>query len=253
METDDVLDSFARDIVLVKQVGVNPVIVHGGGPSINAMLAELGIVSEFVAGKRVTDEKTVEVVEMVLSGSINKKIVQAINRQGGKAVGISGKDGRLMTCRRAEPNLGFVGEPENVDAGILEALFDRGFIPVVAPLGAGESGETLNVNGDTAAGAIAVELRADRLLLLTDVEGVKDAAGELLTQISPDDLRRLIESGVVAGGMIPKAETAMRAVENGVRAAVVLDGRVENAVLLELFTQQGAGSLIRSQPARPVA
>ena len=253
MEAEDALDSFARDIVLMKQVGVNPVIVHGGGPKINAMLAELGIVSEFIAGKRITDEKTVEVVEMVLSGSINKRIVQAINKQGGKAAGISGKDGRLMICGRAQPELGFVGEPEEIDPGILQALFDKGFIPVVAPLASGRNGETLNVNGDTAAGAIAMALKADRLLLLTDVEGVKDENGNVLTQISPSELRRLTASGIVDGGMIPKTETAMRAVENGVRAAVILDGRAPNAVLLELFTNHGAGSLIRSKPARPIA
>ncbi len=240
------MDSFARDIVLLKQVGVNPVIVHGGGPMINAMLQRLGIESDFVDGKRVTDAATVEVVEMVLSGRINKGIVQAINRQGGKAVGLSGKDANLMICEAARPELGFVGEPVAVNPAILTALAESGHIPVVAPLGAGRQGETFNVNGDTAAGAIAAALKADRLLLLTDVAGVRDAAGEVLTSLTPAEVRALIADGTIAGGMIPKTETALRALEGGVRAAVILDGRAANAVLLELFTEHGAGSLIRA-------
>lgn len=246
MGDDDAMDSFARDIVLMKQVNLNPVIVHGGGPMINKMLDRLDIKSEFVNGKRISDEKTVEVVEMVLSGRINKKIVQAINGQGGKAVGLSGKDANLMVCEKAEPDMGFVGEPSEIDPGVLETLFAADFIPVVAPLGAGRNGETFNVNGDTAAGAIAAALNADRLLLLTDVAGVKDANGEVLTQMTPDNVLAMTKSGVIAGGMIPKTETALAAINGGVRAVVILDGRAPNACLLELFTEHGAGSLIRA-------
>ncbi len=242
----EMLDSFARDVALMKQVGVNPVVVHGGGPMINDMLARMGVKSEFVGGKRISDRRTVEIVEMVLSGSINKKIVQAINGQGGRAVGISGKDADLMICDLAVPDLGFVGEPAELNPKVLTTLFADNFIPVVAPLGAGRSGETLNVNGDTAAGAIAAALKADRLLLLTDVDGVLDGDGNLLTQLTPGEIAELTETGVLQGGMLPKTETAVKAVGNGVRAAVILNGRVRNAVLLELFTDHGAGSLIRA-------
>ncbi len=246
MGDDTAMNSFARDIVLMKQVGVNPVIVHGGGPMINGMLEQLGIESQFVNGKRVSDEKTVEVVEMVLSGLINKRIVQAINAQGGRAVGLSGKDASLMICQAADPELGFVGDPVEINPRVLTELSDSGYIPVVAPLGAGRAGETFNVNGDTAAGAIAGALRADRLLLLTDVAGVKDADGEVVTQLTPAQLRDMMKSGVISGGMIPKTETALKAMEGGVRAVVILDGRARNAVLLELFTEHGAGSLIKA-------
>lgn len=237
---------FARDIVLMRQVGLNPVIVHGGGPMINELLAKLEIKSEFVNGKRVTDAATMEVVEMVLSGTVNKRIVQAINDQGGKAVGISGKDGGLMTCDQTDPALGFVGTPAEMNPKVLHSLFDAGFIPVIAPLGAGRSGETFNVNGDTAAGAIAAALKADRLLLLTDVEGVKNANGEVLTQITAAQIRDLTADGTIAGGMIPKTETALYAIDGGVRAVVILDGRAPHACLLELFTEHGAGSMIRA-------
>ncbi len=246
MGDDTAMNSFARDIVLMKQVGVNPVIVHGGGPMINGMLDQLGIESQFVNGKRVSDEKTVEVVEMVLSGLINKRIVQAINAQGGRAVGLSGKDASLMICRAADPELGFVGDPVEINPRVLTELSDSGYIPVVAPLGAGRAGETFNVNGDTAAGAIAGALRADRLLLLTDVAGVKDADGEVVTQLTPAQLRDMMKTGAISGGMIPKTETALKAMEGGVRAVVILDGRARNAVLLELFTEHGAGSLIKA-------
>lgn len=246
MGDDDAMDSFARDIVLMQQVGVNPVIVHGGGPMINEMLDRLQIKSEFVNGKRVTDEATVRVVEMVLSGTVNKRIVQAINRQGGKAVGLSGKDANLITCTQTNPDLGFVGTPDEVNPAVLRQLFEAEMIPVVAPLGAGRDGETFNINGDTAAGAVAAALKADRLLLLTDVEGVKNAAGEVITELTIDYIRDLTEQGVIAGGMIPKTETAMAAIEGGVRAAVILDGRAPNACLLELFTAHGAGSIIRA-------
>ncbi|MCI5095828.1 MAG: acetylglutamate kinase [Rhodobacteraceae bacterium] len=246
MGSDEAMDSFARDIVLMQQVGVNPVIVHGGGPMINAMLGKLDIQSEFVNGKRVTDAATVEVVEMVLSGVVNKRIVQAINRQGGRAVGLSGKDANLITCDQTNPDLGFVGTPSKMDPKLLHTLFDNDMIPVIAPLGAGEQGETFNINGDTAAGAIAGALKADRLLLLTDVSGVKNADGEVVTELKADKIREMTRDGTIAGGMIPKTETALEAIDNGVRAVVILDGRAPNAVLLELFTEHGAGSLIRA-------
>ena len=246
MSTPEAMASFARDIVLMRQVGVNPVVVHGGGPMINEMLDKLGIESTFVRGKRVTDQATVEVVEMVLSGLVNKRIVQAINAEGGRAAGLSGKDGNLMVCDPAAPELGFVGEPSELDPSLLTTLMDAEVIPVIAPLGAGRDGQTLNVNGDTAAGAIAASLGADRLLLLTDVEGVKNTDGEVLTEMTPDQIRDLTKEGVIAGGMIPKTETALAAIDGGVRAVVILDGRAPNACLLELFTDHGAGSLIRA-------
>lgn len=245
MGSDENMDSFARDVVLMQQVGVNPVIIHGGGPMINAMLDRLDIKSEFVNGKRVTDQAVMNVVEMVLSGSVNKRIVQAINAQGGRAIGISGKDASLMICDYFDPELGFVGEPQQVNPEVLRNLADAGIIPVIAPIGMGRNGETFNVNGDTAAGAIAAALKADRLLLLTDVSGVKDADGAVLTALSAEQIRDLTKSGVIAGGMIPKTETALAALEGGVRAVVILDGRAPNACLLELFTEHGAGSLIR--------
>ena len=246
MGDDAAMDAFARDIMLLKQVNVHPVVVHGGGPMINDMLKRLDIKSEFVNGKRVTDEATVEVVEMVLSGVINKKIVQAINQRGGKAVGLSGKDANLMICEKATPDLGLVGDPVEVRAGVLSDLAKAGYIPVVAPLGTGRNGETFNVNGDTAAGAIAAGMKADRLLLLTDVAGVKNKDGEVLTRLTPDDVVRLTEEGVISGGMIPKTETALAAINGGVRAVVILDGRAPHAVLLELYTEHGAGTLIRA-------
>ena len=246
MGDDEEMASFARDIVLMRQVGVKPVVVHGGGPMINAMLDRLQIKSEFVNGKRVTDAATVEVVEMVLSGAVNKRIVQAINAEGGKAVGLSGKDAGLVTCDQTNPDLGFVGTPVDVNVSILRDLAAAEAIPVIAPLGAGRNGETYNINGDTMAGAIAAGLKADRLLLLTDVEGVKNADGAVLTQLTPTQIRDMTASGVIAGGMIPKTETALAAIEGGVRAVVILDGRAPNACLLELYTDHGAGSLIRA-------
>jgi acetylglutamate kinase len=240
------MESFARDIVLMQQVGVNPVIVHGGGPMINAMLDKLGIASEFVNGKRVTDAATMEVVEMVLSGNINKQIVQAINAQSGKAIGLSGKDANLMICDYADPALGFVGQPTEVNPAVLRELAAAGIIPVIAPIGAGKNGETFNVNGDTAAGAIAAALKADRLLLLTDVAGVKGADDQVLTALSAYQVRQMITDGTITGGMIPKTETALAALAGGVRAVVIIDGRAPNACLLELFTEHGAGSLIRA-------
>lgn len=253
MGDDEAMARFARDIVLMKQCNLHPVLVHGGGPMINQMLERLSIKSDFVAGKRVTDAATMEVVEMVLSGSVNKRIVQAINDEGGKAVGLSGKDARLIICEKAmgqdadgnPVDLGFVGNPVKVNPGVLDTLVQGGFIPVVAPLGIGDKGQSFNINGDTAAGAVAAAMHADRLLLLTDVAGVKNAEGEVITQLSADDVRRLTTEGVIAGGMIPKTETALNALEGGARAVVIIDGRAPHACLLELFTEHGAGSLIR--------
>ncbi|WP_417722199.1 acetylglutamate kinase [Salipiger sp.] len=249
----DAMAEFARDVVLMRQVGVNPVVVHGGGPMINDMLKKLGIESRFVRGKRVTDQATVEVVEMVLTGLVNKRIVQAIMDEGGRAVGLSGKDDDLIVCEADDPELGFVGKPVECNVQVLRDLFTAGIIPVVAPVATGmDYLETFNVNGDTAAGALAGALKADRLLLLTDVSGVKNAAGEIVTQMTPEDVRAMIADGTIAGGMIPKTETALKAVEEGVRAVVILDGRVPNACLLELFTEHGAGSLIRRADLPPV-
>ena len=237
---------FARDIVLMKQVGLNPVVVHGGGPMINDMLDKLGIESSFVRGKRVTDQATVEVVEMVLTGLVNKRIVQAIMDEGGRAVGLSGKDDNLMAAEADDPELGFVGKPCKMNVQVLHDLNAAGIIPVVAPVAAGTGkGETFNVNGDTAAGAIAAALKADRLLLLTNVPGVKNTDGDVMTQLSATEVRDMIQSGAIAGGMIPKTETALKALEDGVRAVVILDGTLPNASLLELFTEHGAGSIIR--------
>jgi len=251
MGDDVAMAEFARDIVLMRQVGVNPVVVHGGGPMINDLLGRLGIESRFVRGKRVTDKATVEVVEMVLSGLVNKRIVQAINDQGGRAVGLSGKDDDLMVCEADDPELGFVGRPVEMNVQVLRDLFVAGIIPVVAPVATGMAdNETFNVNGDTAAGAIAAALTADRLLLLTDVAGVKDAEGNVVTQLTPDEVRAMTDAGVIGGGMIPKTETALAAIEGGVRAVVILDGRAPNACLLELFTEHGAGTLIRSSEPR---
>ena len=246
MGNEKEMAAFARDIVLMRQVGVNPVVVHGGGPMINEMLNRLGIESNFVRGKRVTDKPTVEVVEMVLTGMVNKRIVQAIMDEGGRAVGLSGKDDDLMVCEADDPELGFVGTPVEMNIQVLRDLFNAGIIPVIAPVATGtKDNETFNVNGDTAAGAIAAALKADRLLLLTDVSGVKNPHGDVITEMTLADVRNMIDNGTISGGMIPKTETALKAIENGVRAVVILDGRVSNACLLELFTEHGAGSLIR--------
>lgn len=245
MSDRDAMDRFARDIVLMKQTNIHPIIVHGGGPMINALLNRLEVPSEFVEGKRVTTPEIMEVVEMVLSGKVNKEVVRAINRQGGKAIGVSGKDGDLILCDTADPNLGLVGEPRQVNGKMVRDLIGAGYIPVIAPIGTDEAGQTFNINGDTAAGAIAGAIQADRLLLLTDVDGVRDANGDVITELRPSDVARLKAEGVIAGGMIPKSDTAVKAIEEGVRAVVILDGRVDNAVLLELFTRAGAGTLIR--------
>lgn len=246
MGSHEGMQSFARDVVLMRQVGMNPVVVHGGGPMINQLLDKLGIISNFVDGKRVTDAATMEVVEMVLSGQVNNRLVQAISDQGGKAVGLSGKDANLIHCKPTDPALGLVGTPTQIDTTILRDLSDAKAIPVIAPLGMGANGETYNMNGDTAAGAIAGALRADRLLLLTDVPGVLDKEKNILTEIDVGQVPDLIADGTISGGMIPKIETATDAIHKGVRGVVILDGRVPNAVLLELFTTYGAGSLIRT-------
>jgi acetylglutamate kinase len=251
-------DSFARDVVLLKQVGIHPIVVHGGGPQIGQMLDRLGIESRFVDGLRVTDGATMEVVEMVLAGTINKGLVAAINAEGGCAIGLTGKDGGLIAARRlahrkaaagarGEIDLGFVGEPEQVNAAVLETFQKSDIIPVVAPIGVGAMGETYNINADTVAGAVAAAVKATRLLLLTDVAGVLDAEKRLISAIGAGEARRLIARGVISGGMIPKVETCLAAVEGGVGAAVILDGRVPHAILLELFTDtSGAGTLIRA-------
>ena len=246
MVSDEALETFARDVVLMRQVGINPVIVHGGGPMINSMLDKLNIESEFIDGKRVTDSETISVVEMVLSGNVNKKIVQAINKQDGRAVGLSGKDAKLITCVQDKPELGLVGTPKDVNPEVIFNLFENDMIPVIAPLGSGIDGETLNINGDTVSGAMAAALKADRLLLLTDVSGVQDKDGSIITELNSNQIKNWINEGIISGGMIPKTETALMALEGGVRGVVILDGRVPNACLLELFTEHGAGSLIRA-------
>jgi len=236
---------FANDVVLLAQMGLRPVIVHGGGPQIGAMLEKVGKTSDFVEGKRVSDAETVDVAEMVLSGSINKSIVQAINQAGGKGVGLSGKDAGLITARAVNADLGFVGQPDMVNTSILETLGRDGFIPVISPISGGAAGESFNVNADTAAGAIAGALGATRMLLLTDIAGVMDKDGTLLTDLTRDSVKALIEDGTAKGGMIPKLETALAAIEAGVRAVVILDGRRAHGLLVELFTDSGAGTLIR--------
>jgi acetylglutamate kinase len=246
MGSSETMETFARDIVLMQQVGVNPVIVHGGGPMINEMLGRLNIKTNFVNGKRITDKATMEVVEMVLSGEINKSIVQAINVQGGQAVGLSGKDANLIKCDQDDPKLGLVGTPRDIDPKILNHLFEADMIPVIAPIGSGDNGETFNINGDTVAGYIAAALQADRLLLLTDVSGVTNSDDQVLTELTPQDVRDLTASKTINSGMIPKTETALKAIEGGVRAVVILDGRAPNACLLELYTDHGAGTLIRT-------
>jgi len=240
------MKSFARDIVLMKQCNVNPIIIHGGGPMINATLAKLDITSSFHEGKRITTEEIMEVVEMVLSGKVNKSIVSALNDQGGKAVGLSGKDSSLIYCEQDTPELGCVGKIMEINPEVLNSFIDSDFIPVVAPIGYGNNSKTYNINGDTVAGALASSLSADRLLLLTDVEGVKSSEGNLIPQLDPMRARKLIKDGVISEGMIPKVNTSLDAIENGVRASVIIDGRVEHSCLLELFTSHGAGTLFRN-------
>jgi acetylglutamate kinase len=251
-------EDFAEDVVLLEQSGIKPIVVHGGGPQIGKMLEKLGIKSEFKGGLRVTDAATVEVVEMVLAGSINKQIVGWIGVEGGKAVGLSGKDGNMVTARKVtrtaiDPDsniekvvdLGFVGEPEHVNRAVLDQVLQAELIPVLAPVATGQDGQTYNVNADTFAGAIAGAMTAKRLLLLTDVPGVLDKNKNLIPEMTIEDCRRLIADGTITDGMIPKIETCIYALEKGVEAVVILDGKVPHAVLLELFTDHGAGTLIR--------
>jgi acetylglutamate kinase len=257
MGQDHLASEFGRDIALLKQVGINPVVVHGGGPQINAMLTRLAIKSTFIDGLRVTDAAMVEVVEMVLAGSVNKQVASIINRAGALAVGISGKDGGLIRARKLartvqDPDseiervldLGFVGEPVFIDTRVIHALTGAGLIPVIAPVGTGEDGETYNINADTAAGAIAGALNAQRLLMLTDVPGVLDANMALMPDLSLAQIKALIADGTISGGMIPKVQTCMDAVTQGVKGATILDGRVPHALLLELFTEGGIGTMI---------
>ncbi|MGE0748335.1 MAG: acetylglutamate kinase [Rhodospirillales bacterium] len=258
MGDDDVGRRFARDVVLLKQVGINPIVVHGGGPQIGQMLERLKIKSEFVDGLRVTDAATVEIVEMVLCGSINKQVVSAINEAGGTAIGLSGKDGSLIRARKVtrttrDPDsniekvldLGFVGEPTAVDAGVLNRLLASDVIPVIAPIGIGADHTTYNINADTVAGAVAAAVKAERLFMLTDVAGVLNKEGSLIAEMGRSDVDALIDDGTIKGGMIPKMETCVMAVDGGVAAAVILDGRVPHALLLEIFTEHGVGTMIR--------
>lgn len=254
---------FARDVVMLKQAGVNPVVVHGGGPQIGMLLDRLNIRSEFHGGLRVTDRETVEVVEMVLAGSVNKEIVAAINAEGGRAVGISGKDANLMRGRKIERrfrdpdsnderivDLGFTGEPVAVDPHIVDVITKSDLIPVIAPIGAGAEGETLNINADTFAGALASAMKAKRLLLLTDVAGVLGKDGQLIKSLTTAEAQALIEDGTISGGMIPKIESCLDVIAEGVEAVVILNGKVPHALLLELFTQHGAGTLIERRRRR---
>ena len=255
--TDTGAHDFSQDIVLMKQTGIDPVVVHGGGPQIGAMLKKLNINSTFLDGLRVTDEAAVEVVEMVLTGSINKQIVTGINAAGGRAIGLSGKDGNLVVAKKLAltrtdsvtgkttvEDLGFVGEPDRVNPEVLYTMMKSEIIPVVAPIGVGPKGETYNINADTVAGAVAGAIKAERLILLTDVEGVLDKDKKLIQHLTVGQARGLIGDGTISGGMIPKIGTAIDAVENGVNAAVILDGRIPHVLLLELFTEHGAGTLI---------
>ena len=245
--------SFARNVVLMKAIGIDPIIVHGGGPQIGAMLTQLGVESNFINGMRVTDEKTMEVVEMVLGAQVNKSIVSLINQEGGRAVGLTGKDAGLIVARPMEMtdpasairiDLGQVGEVAAIDASILHTLYDDGFIPIIAPIGVGEEGGSFNINADLVASEIACVLKAEKLLLLTNTVGILDKSGNLLTGLSPPQVAALIADGTIEGGMLPKVQCALHAVDNGVNSVQIIDGRVENAILLELFTAAGVGTQI---------
>lgn len=265
MGDEELARLFATDVVLMKHVGINPVIVHGGGPQIGEMLARLKIKSSFVDGLRVTDRETVDIVEMVLAGSINKQIVSAINKAGGTAIGLSGKDGNLIEAKKLrrkirdpESNiekvidLGLVGEPTQVNASVLHSLTDSNLIPVIAPIGVGEDGTTFNINADTAAGAVAAALNAERLIMLTDVAGVLDKNGHLIPEMNKPQASARKRDGTIQGGMIPKIDTCLAAVSKGVEAAVILDGRVPHALILETFTEHGVGTLIRGSSTKQV-
>ena len=255
MGKDKLSSSFARDIVLLKQVGINPIVIHGGGPRIKKMLDRLKVKSSFVDGLRVTDKETMDIVEMVLSGSINKEIVMEINKEGGMAIGLSGKDALLTKTKKFKKkkatgeiekilDLGFVGLPSKINTDFLKWCIQTDFIPVISPIGYGEKFETYNINADTMSGAISASILSERLILLTDVKGVLDKKGNLLTQIKVSEVKKLISNGTISGGMIPKVETCVEAVKNGVKAAVILDGRLEHSILLEIFTEHGVGTLI---------
>jgi acetylglutamate kinase len=255
MGEDKLSSSFAKDIVLLKQVGINPVVIHGGGPRIKKMLERLKVKSSFVDGLRVTDQETMEVVEMVLSGSINKEIVMEINKEGGRAIGLSGKDALLVQTKKYKKkvpsgeiekhlDLGFVGKPTKVNNKYLEQIINSDLIPVISPIGYGVNYETYNINADIMAGSISSSLLSERLILLTDVKGVLDKKGNLLTQISINEVNKLIKNGTISGGMIPKVETCVEAVKNGVKAAVILNGKLTHSILLEMFTEHGVGTLI---------
>ncbi len=257
MGDDQLASDFARDVVLIKQVGVNPIVVHGGGPQIGEMLKRMNIKSEFIDGLRVTDQESVDIVEMVLAGSINKHIVTSINEAGGKAIGLSGKDGRLIEARKLrrtkrDPDsniekildLGYVGEPQKVNADVFRIFEGSDAIPVIAPIGVGSNGKTYNINADTAAGAIAEAVNASKLLMLTDIAGVMNGDGELISEMTSEEANRLFKTSAITGGMIPKLETCLHAMEGGVEAAHILDGRVPHVLLLELFTKDGTGTKI---------
>ncbi len=249
--------SFAKDIVLLKQVGINPVVVHGGGPKIKDMLDKLGVESNFINGLRVTDKETMKIVEMVLSGSINKEIVMEINKEGGRGIGLSGKDALLAETKKIKipssnfktsklSDIGFVGQPHKINKELLKWLLQSDLVPVISPIGFDKSFETFNINADIMAGSVASNINSERLILLTDVDGVLDKKGNLLTEISLDDIKKLIKNGTISGGMIPKIETCVNAVKKGVKAAVILNGKVPHAILLEIFTERGVGTLITS-------
>jgi acetylglutamate kinase len=259
MGDDDLAVSFAEDIVMLRQVGIHPVVVHGGGPQIGKMLARLNIESAFIDGLRVTDRTTVDIVEMVLSGSINKQIVDSVHRAGGTAIGLSGKDGRLIEARQMrrttrDPDsniekildLGFVGEPVTINTKALDVLRQSDIIPIIAPIGVGPKGQTYNINADTAAGAIAGALGASKLLMLTDIAGVLDADKEVMPTLSKKQATQLMKDGVITGGMIPKVETCLEAVRRGTSAVHILDGRIKHVLLLEVFTEHGVGTMIRA-------
>ena len=255
MGEDKLSSSFAKDIVLLKQVGINPIVIHGGGPRIKKMLDRLKVKSSFVDGLRVTDKETMDIVEMVLSGSINKEIVMEINKEGGMAIGLSGKDALLTKTKKFKKkkasgeiekilDLGFVGLPSKINTDFLKWCIQTDFIPVISPIGYGEKFETYNINADTMSGAISASILSERLILLTDVKGVLDKKGNLLTQIKISEVEKLVSNGTISAGMIPKVETCVEAVKNGVKAAVILDGRLEHSILLEIFTKHGVGTLI---------
>jgi acetylglutamate kinase len=250
--------SFAKDIIMMRYIGIIPIVVHGGGPQIGEVLKKMGIESKFHEGMRITDEATMDVVEMVLVGNVNKQIVSLINQHGGKAIGLSGKDGQLIEAKRLPPekvtfdrkvneiiDLGRVGNVSQVNVGVLELLEKDNFIPVIAPVGVSETGEALNINADLVAGALAAALKAEKLILLTDVEGVKDAKGRFMSELTADQSDKMMALGVIEGGMIPKVKCCIKALEAGVHSAHIIDGRVEHAVLLEIFTDKGVGTIIK--------